>query len=78
MRSGVDAARAIALGADAAFAGKSFLWSLGALGAIGPEHYIRLLTEDLRATMGQLGCPTVADLRSVNRKHLAAWPDESL
>jgi (S)-mandelate dehydrogenase len=78
VRSGVDAARAIALGADAAFAGKSFLWSLGALGAIGPEHYIRLLTEDLRATMGQLGCPTVADLRSVNRKHLAAWPDESL
>ena len=78
VRSGVDAARAIALGADAAFAGKSFLWSLGALGAIGPEHYVRLLTEDLRATMGQLGCPTVADLRSVNRKHLAAWPDESL
>jgi len=78
VRSGVDAARAIALGADAAFAGKSFLWSLGALGAIGPEHYIRLLTEDLRATMGQLGCPTVADLRSVNRKHAAAWPGESL
>ena len=38
VRSGVDAARAVALGADAAFAGKSFLWSLGALGEKGPAH----------------------------------------
>ena len=78
VRSGVDAARAIALGADAAFAGKSFLWSLGALGEIGPEHYIRLLTEDLRATMGQLGCAKVADLRNVERKHAGAWSSDEL
>ena len=78
VRSGVDAARAIALGADAAFAGKSFLWSLGALGPIGPEHYIRLLTEDLRATMGQLGCNTVPELRSVNRRHGGHWAREEL
>ena len=78
VRSGVDAARAIALGADAAFAGKSFLWSLGALGEIGPEHYIRLLTEDLRATMGQLGWSRVSELRSVNRKHPGAWSGADL
>lgn len=73
VRSGIDAARAIALGADAAFAGKAFLWSLGALGADGPGHFIQLLTEDLRATMGQLGCPTVGDLRSISRRHPGVW-----
>jgi L-lactate dehydrogenase (cytochrome) len=78
VRSGVDVARAIALGADAAFAGKSFLWSLGALGEIGPEHYIRLLTEDLRATMGQLGCANVSELRSVNRRHAGHWAHDEL
>ena len=33
IRSGLDVVRAVALGADAAFAGKAFLWGLGALGA---------------------------------------------
>ena len=65
VRSGVDVARAIALGADAAFVGKAFLWSLGALGPDGPEHLIRVLTDDLRACLGQLGCREVADLRMV-------------
>ena len=36
IRSGLDVVRALALGADAAFAGKAFLWGLGALGAEGP------------------------------------------
>ena len=35
VRSGLDVARAVALGADLAFAGKAFLWGLGALGARG-------------------------------------------
>ena len=73
IRSGVDAARALALGADAAFAGKAFLWSLGALGARGPGHLIDLWTEDLSATLGQLGCLSVADLRSVPVRHAAAY-----
>jgi (S)-mandelate dehydrogenase len=76
IRSGIDAARAIAVGADAAFSGKAFLWSLGALGARGPGHLINLLTEDLRATMGQLGCSSVSDLRAINRRHAGAWRKE--
>ena len=73
VRSGADAARAVALGADAAFAGKAFLWSLGALGARGPAHLIDLWTEDVSATLGQLGCRTVAELRTVPVRHAAAY-----
>src|SRR5471032_1804060 len=43
IRSGTDVVRAAALGAQATFAGKAFLWGLGALGAAGPEHVISLL-----------------------------------
>jgi L-lactate dehydrogenase (cytochrome) len=73
VRSGVDVCRAVALGADAAFAGKAFLWSLGALGAEGPAHLIDLLTEDISATLGQLGCPTIADLPAVPTRHPNAY-----
>ena len=47
VRSGTDVVRALALGAQAAFAGKAFLWGLGALGAQGPKHVIDLLAETL-------------------------------
>lgn len=73
VRNGVDVARAVALGADAAFAGKAFLWSLGALGPEGPGHLMRVLTEDLRAALGQLGCFNVGELRGVARRHPGAW-----
>src|SRR5262245_60829714 len=76
VRSGVDAARAVALGADAAFAGKAFLWSLGALGPEGPRHLINVLTEDIRASLGQLGCQTVAELRGVPVRHPGAYRPE--
>lgn len=72
VRSGVDVARGVALGADAAFAGKAFLWSLGALGARGPGHLIDLFVEDLRATLGQLGCANLEQLRSVVVRHDSA------
>jgi (S)-mandelate dehydrogenase len=73
VRSGVDVARAIALGANAGFAGKAFLWSLGALGADGPGHMIDLFKDDLSATLGQLGCYNVDELRSVKVRHLGAY-----
>ena len=56
-----------------AFAGKAFLWSLGALGERGPSHLIRVLVEDLRATMGQLGCSSVAELRDLDSRRPGAW-----
>lgn len=77
VRSGSDAARAVALGADAAFAGKAFLWSLGALGPKGPAHMINLFVDDIRATLGQLGCLTVSELRGVMRRHPGAYAAEA-
>ncbi|MEX2453714.1 MAG: alpha-hydroxy acid oxidase [Rhodospirillaceae bacterium] len=76
VRSGVDVARAVALGADAALAGKAFLWSLGALGGRGPAHLIDLFMEDLSSTLGQLGCRTVDELRTLAVRHAAAWSPE--
>jgi (S)-mandelate dehydrogenase len=73
VRSGVDAARAVALGADAAFLGKAFLWSLGALGPDGPAHLINVLTEEVRATLGQTGCLDVAELRKLPIRHTTAY-----
>ncbi len=77
VRSGIDVARAVALGADAAFAGKAFLWSLGALGGRGPAHMIDLFKDEIAASLGQLGCHTVAELRSVKVRHPGAYqPDD--
>ena len=73
VRSGVDAARAVACGASAAFAGKAFLWSLGALGERGPAHLIDIFKDELSATLGQLGCASVGDLRAVTVRHNNAY-----
>lgn len=73
VRSGVDVARCLALGADAGFAGKAFLWSLGALGERGPAHMIDLFKDDLSSTLGQLGCATIDELRKVNVRHPGAY-----
>ena len=73
VRSGIDVARAIAQGADAAFAGKAFLWSLGALGGRGPGHLIDLFKDELSSTLGQLGCHNVHALRAVKVRHPGAY-----
>jgi (S)-mandelate dehydrogenase len=71
IRSGVDVARALALGATAAFAGKAFLWGLGALGEAGPDHVVDLLVEELRATLGQVGA-SIATVREMQVRHPGA------
>jgi (S)-mandelate dehydrogenase len=72
IRSGTDVVRAYALGAAAAFAGKAFLWGLGALGEEGPTHVIELLIEETRAAFGQLGAHTPDEARSVVIRHHGA------
>jgi (S)-mandelate dehydrogenase len=72
IRSGTDVVRAYALGAAAAFAGKAFLWGLGALGEDGPGHVIDLLIEETQAALGQLGAHTPEESRSVVIRHKGA------
>jgi isopentenyl diphosphate isomerase/L-lactate dehydrogenase-like FMN-dependent dehydrogenase len=69
VRSGLDVVRAVALGADAAFAGKAFLWGLGALGAEGPLHVIDLMIDEMKAAAGQLGATRLNDLRTLDILH---------
>jgi (S)-mandelate dehydrogenase len=72
IRSGTDVVRAYALGAAAAFAGKAFLWGLGALGEEGPGHVIDLLVEETQAALGQLGAQTPDEVRSLVIRHKGA------
>ena len=63
VRSGLDIARAIALGADFVLLGRSFMYGVAALGAAGAAHTIQILTDDLRVNMGNLGCAKLSELR---------------
>jgi (S)-mandelate dehydrogenase len=72
IRSGTDVVRAYALGAAAAFAGKAFLWGLGALGEEGAQHVIDILIEETQAALGQLGAKRPDEARSVVIRHNGA------
>lgn len=62
IRSGIDIARAIAMGADFVFCGRAFLFGVAALGDKGAGHAYDILAEDLRNVMSQTGCRQLADL----------------
>ncbi|MCY3617403.1 MAG: alpha-hydroxy-acid oxidizing protein, partial [Acidimicrobiaceae bacterium] len=63
IRSGLDIARALALGADFAFTGRSFMFGLCALGAWGADFVVSMFEQQLTSVMHQLGCERLAELR---------------
>jgi L-lactate dehydrogenase (cytochrome) len=63
VRHGADVATALALGADAAFIGRPYLWGLAAGGEAGVEKVIGLLSEQFNRTLALLGVTSVAKLR---------------
>jgi L-lactate dehydrogenase (cytochrome) len=64
VRSGLDIARMLALGADFVMIGRPFLYACAALDHQGGSHAMEILKAELQGTMGQLGCPTLAELPS--------------
>jgi L-lactate dehydrogenase (cytochrome) len=62
IRSGLDIARMIALGADYVLMGRPFIFSIAAIGDEGPAHLIDILKQELAGTMAQMGCAKLADL----------------
>jgi L-lactate dehydrogenase (cytochrome) len=55
-RSGLDVARALALGAQFVLLGRAFMFGVAALGARGAGHAAELLALELEQAMGQIGC----------------------
>ena len=66
LRSGPDVARTLASGAEFAFLGRSFMYSVAAFGDEGGNHIISLLKTQLTQVMDQLCCATTGDFS----KHL--------
>jgi L-lactate dehydrogenase (cytochrome) len=73
VRTGLDVVRGLALGANAAFAGKAFLYGLGAIGEEGGSYVIDLFKEEIRDTLRQCGINAVRDARSIELRHPGRW-----
>ena len=67
-RSGLDVARALALGAEFVLLGRAFMFAVAALGARGADIATELLAVELDQAMGQIGCFEISGLPS----HLAS------
>jgi (S)-2-hydroxy-acid oxidase len=71
IRRGSDAFKALALGASAVCIGRPYVWGLGAFGADGVEAAMRLLDEELAATMRQCGVTKIADIKQASLTKLS-------
>ncbi|GBQ66601.1 L-lactate dehydrogenase [Ameyamaea chiangmaiensis NBRC 103196] len=73
VRSGLDIARMLALGADAVMLGRSFAYALSAAGGRGVVRLLDLMDKELRVAMTLTGARTIAEIsretleREVNR-----------
>lgn len=63
VRNGADVAFALALGADAAFIGRPYLWGLAAGGEDGVGRVLDILHAELKRTMALVGAPSITALR---------------
>ncbi|MCC2636824.1 MAG: alpha-hydroxy-acid oxidizing enzyme [Moraxellaceae bacterium] len=62
VRSGADAFKALALGANAVVVGRPAAQALAVAGALGVAHLLRCLREELEVVMALAGCATLADI----------------
>lgn len=71
IRRGIDAFKALALGATAVLIGRPYMWGLAAGGAAGVARIVEILRTELEMTMGLVGCP---DLQSIDPAYLSNVP----
>jgi 4-hydroxymandelate oxidase len=75
VRRGVDAAIALALGAEAVLVGRAPLWGLAIGGEEGARSVLELLRAELELTLALCGCTSPAGL---SRAHLRRAPAPSV
>jgi lactate 2-monooxygenase len=64
VRTGADAFKAIALGADAVCVGRPWVYGLALKGQVGVEAVLKNIIAELDLTMALTGCANLADLRA--------------
>ncbi|MDD2610992.1 MAG: alpha-hydroxy acid oxidase [Giesbergeria sp.] len=62
IRRGTDIFKALALGASAVLVGRPAIYGLANAGAVGVAHVLRLLRDELEATMALMGCASLAEV----------------
>ena len=67
VRSGLDVARMLSLGAQGVMLGRAWVYALGARGEVGVDHVLKLMAAELRVAMALTG---VAKARDFNRSCL--------
>ncbi|WP_215764348.1 FMN-dependent L-lactate dehydrogenase LldD [Gluconobacter sp. P1D12_c] len=71
IRSGLDIARMVAMGADAVLLGRAFVYALAAGGQKGVENVLDVMEKELRVAMTLTGASAVSDLTSESLARLA-------
>ena len=66
IRRGTDVLKALALGADAAFAARAFACALAVDGEAGVSHALSLLQDEITLGLGLLGCTSPAGVTSAH------------
>jgi len=75
IRRGSDIFKAIALGASAVLVGRAYIHALAAAGPLGIAHVLRLLQDELEATMALCG---VASLDRISPAYLIDQPERRI
>ncbi len=73
VRRGTDIVKALSLGASAVLSGRPGLWGLSLAGKPGAQKVLSILRSEMLTAMGQVGCPTIADLG----RHIVYRPSPS-
>ena len=68
-RRGTDVFKALALGADAVYIGRPYLWGLAAFGQEGVQAVLDLLRAELMMVMGQAGATSIGKISSNHILH---------